>query len=208
MSSWQEKPEEKHVDLRVRRTRLMLQKAFVELIATKPFQSVTIQDIADRAMVNRATFYDHFTDKYALIEYSLRDWFRQLLDSNLPADSTLSTTTVQLLILSVYEFLKQMTGAACSASAVDKHNQNLPSLETQVTMLIREVLVTWLEKDGAASPDLTATITSWAIYGAAYYWTQQPRMESAAEFIPHVLSGRLSTLIQSVEAYRTTDISV
>src|SRR5258708_12868863 len=138
----------------------MLQKAFVELVATKPFQSITIQDIADRAMVNRATFYDHFTDKYALIEFSLRDWFRQKLDSNLPADSTLSTTTVQLLILSVYEFLKQMTGAACSASAsaVDKHNQNLPSLETQVTMLIREVLVTWLEKDGPASPNLTATI--------------------------------------------------
>src|SRR5258707_1618344 len=202
MSSRKENPEEKHVDVRVRRTRLMLQKAFVELIATKPFQSVTIQDIADRAMVNRATFYDHFTDKYALIEYSLRDWFRQLLDSNLPADSTLSTTTVQLLILSVYEFLKQMTGAACSASAaaVDKHNQNLPSLETQVTLLIREVLVTWLEKNGAASPDLTATITSWAIYGAAYYWTQQPRKDSAAEFIPQVLPGIMATLNQSVEA--------
>src|SRR5258707_7961080 len=200
MSLQQEKPEEKRVDLRVRRTRLMLQKAFVELTATKPFQSITIQDITDRAMVNRATFYDHFTDKYALIEYSLRDLFRQKLDSNLPVDSILSTATVQLLILSVYEFLKQMTGAACSASALDKHNQNLPSLETQVTLLIREVLVTLLERNGAAWPDLTATITSWAIYGAAYYWTQQPRKESAAEFIPRVLPGIMATLNQSVEA--------
>lgn len=53
-------------DLRVRRTRKLLREALVDLATEKGFEAVTIQDIAERAMVNRATFYRHYQDKYAL----------------------------------------------------------------------------------------------------------------------------------------------
>ena len=42
-------------DLRVRRTRMALQNAFIELTIEKNFSSVTVTDITERAMVNRAT---------------------------------------------------------------------------------------------------------------------------------------------------------
>ena len=44
-------------DLRVRRTRKSLQNAFIELTIQKNFGSVTVAEITERAMVNRATFY-------------------------------------------------------------------------------------------------------------------------------------------------------
>jgi AcrR family transcriptional regulator len=58
----------KTVDLRVRRTRKLLQEAFLKLMSKKSFQAITVQDISAEAMVNRSTFYDHFVDQYELAE--------------------------------------------------------------------------------------------------------------------------------------------
>jgi AcrR family transcriptional regulator len=55
-------------DPRVCRTEALLQKALIELVSGKCFDSVTVEEIASRAMVNRATFYRHYQDKYALAE--------------------------------------------------------------------------------------------------------------------------------------------
>lgn len=56
-----------NVDLRVRRTEMMIQEALISLIAEKGFDTITVGDIAERAMINRATFYRHYEDKYALV---------------------------------------------------------------------------------------------------------------------------------------------
>jgi AcrR family transcriptional regulator len=58
-------------DLRVRRTRKMLQEALIELTIEKGFAAVTVQDISERAMVNRSTFYRHYVDKYELLKQYL-----------------------------------------------------------------------------------------------------------------------------------------
>jgi AcrR family transcriptional regulator len=59
---------QERTDLRVRRTQKMLQEALVDLITERGFDSITVGDIAERAMVNRATFYRHYQDKYNLVE--------------------------------------------------------------------------------------------------------------------------------------------
>ena len=50
------------IDPRVTRTRKLLLDAFVSLQAEKAFDDITVQDIATRATVNRATVYAHFVD--------------------------------------------------------------------------------------------------------------------------------------------------
>ncbi len=50
-------------DRRVERTRELLQKALIELIAEHGYDTITIQDIADRANVGRTTFYLHYSSK-------------------------------------------------------------------------------------------------------------------------------------------------
>ncbi len=74
-------------DLRVRRTRKLLQKALLEATIEKGFAHVTVRDLTERAMVNRATFYRHFQDKHDL----LRQYIEELSsligseeDENLP----------------------------------------------------------------------------------------------------------------------------
>src|SRR5580692_10535191 len=55
-------------DPRIRRTRQLLQEALRTLLWSKQFDEISVQDIAEAATVNRATFYDHYADKFALAD--------------------------------------------------------------------------------------------------------------------------------------------
>ena len=63
-------------DPRVKRTRNLILAAFDELLPEKGFRSLTVQDITDKAEINRATFYAHFNDKYDLLDKSIQQTFR------------------------------------------------------------------------------------------------------------------------------------
>src|SRR5258708_1039661 len=60
-------------DLRVQRTRKLLQQALIELTVEMGFAAVTVRDITRRAMVNRSTFYRHYLDKYDLLNQYMAD---------------------------------------------------------------------------------------------------------------------------------------
>jgi AcrR family transcriptional regulator len=64
------------VDPRVRRTRKMLHDALGKLMQEKDFDKISVQDIADAADLHRATFYDHYPDKFALLECTVGAHFQ------------------------------------------------------------------------------------------------------------------------------------
>jgi AcrR family transcriptional regulator len=67
------------LDPRVVRTRQQLREALVALIEEKGFAATTVQEIVDRAGLNRATFYLHYRDKQDLLAQSLRDAIDELM---------------------------------------------------------------------------------------------------------------------------------
>ena len=66
-------------DLRIIKTRRLIRDAFVELLDIKGFSRITISDIADRAMINRSTFYLHYTDKYDLLQQTMEGAMQNIL---------------------------------------------------------------------------------------------------------------------------------
>jgi AcrR family transcriptional regulator len=56
---------EEKLDPRVKRTRSLILHSFEDLLAEKNFESISVQDVTDKAQINRATFYAHFQDKSA-----------------------------------------------------------------------------------------------------------------------------------------------
>ena len=82
-------------DLRVRRTRKLLQKALIELTVEKGFADVTVRDLAERAMVNRSTFYRHYVDKYDLLSQYIEEVIALLRAQE--GDPSLATNLDQLL---------------------------------------------------------------------------------------------------------------
>lgn len=53
-------------DLRVIKTKQNIENSFVSLLEQKDFHKITVQDILDKALINRTTFYKHYADKYQL----------------------------------------------------------------------------------------------------------------------------------------------
>src|SRR6202012_5392571 len=62
------------MDRRVRRTRDLLHRALLDLIAEKGYPHITVQDILDRADVGRSTFYTHYRDKEDLLRSGIADF--------------------------------------------------------------------------------------------------------------------------------------
>lgn len=68
-------------DLRVQKTHQALITSFSDLLQTKSFEQITVQDLCANANVRRSTFYRHFNDKYDLLNHvvgTLIDHFRKL----------------------------------------------------------------------------------------------------------------------------------
>lgn len=179
---------EKREDPRILRTRRLLLDALGSLLREKSFEAITVGEIAERATLNRVTFYAHFADKYALLEYSMRTAIREQLAAQLSSYPALSEPGLQKLILVVCNFLADVEG-----HCPPPHGQMQPLMEKQITQEVYSVLLSWLE---AAKPrrsanlptaEQAATVSAWAIYGAAFQWSQQAKPQLAVEFVRQVL---------------------
>ena len=60
------------------RTGKAITQALIDLLRTKPFEKITVQDILDKTPVTRATFYAHFHDKYEIVEKMMDHFFEAL----------------------------------------------------------------------------------------------------------------------------------
>src|SRR5690606_25400747 len=89
------------LDLRVRRTYKFLWEALMTLMTEREFESITVTDICERAMVHRTTFYKHYEDKYGLLYHGMHDELTSLFASlNLPAEVKDSASgTAHLVIM-------------------------------------------------------------------------------------------------------------
>ncbi len=65
----------KAIDARVRRTRDALGDALIALMQTQSFESITVQNVLDRARISRSTFYKHFSDKNDLFMSDVDELF-------------------------------------------------------------------------------------------------------------------------------------
>ena len=114
------------VDRRVQKTRKLLQDALIELVAEKGYESVSIQEILDKANVGRSTFYAHFQDKEQLL-HSILDRLNELfeqhkkrvldtaknlagVDSADPTDSLSPTLNLFQFVGQNHRFFKAMLG--------------------------------------------------------------------------------------------------
>ena len=72
-------------DLRVQRTHRLLKEAFIDLLKEKDYDSISVQELCEKAMVRRTTFYQHFEDKTAFLNWFVqerqKDFTSQITDN-------------------------------------------------------------------------------------------------------------------------------
>ena len=187
------------LDPRVKRTRELLVKAFNELVAEKGHSGLTVQEIAERATINRATFYAHFRDQYELFDYVISEAFREEMRRRLPASPELSEENLKVLILTVCDYLEGLN-TACSWS--DRRFR--PLIEARVQGELYELLLGWIEvlqhktNGKPTPPEVVASVVSWAIFGAGLQWSRNESPRSAEEIADQIFSVIVGGLDGSV----------
>ncbi|HLF74194.1 MAG TPA: TetR/AcrR family transcriptional regulator [Anaerolineales bacterium] len=158
-------------DPRITRTRKLIIEAFMESLREKGFQNLTVQDIAENAGIHRGTFYSHFPDKYALLDFSIQQNFQQEIEKRMLNDSTYSEKNLRELIVVVCEFISH-------AHRLRAHSEQQFDLlvEAQVKKQSQEIIQRWLEEVGSGiDPERAAIAASWGMYGLALQWNRDKR---------------------------------
>jgi AcrR family transcriptional regulator len=175
-------PKEK-LDPRVIRTRSLILDSFGSLLAEKNFESISVQDVTDKAKINRATFYAHFQDKYALLDYSVSQMFRSEIEKRTLDACHYSPDNLRNLILAVCEFLSRL-----HSDCAQPHQQFESLVEAQIKKQIFDLLSFWLKKSKIKiSTEIPVTVATWAIYGLASHYSHMKKRPALDKFVDEAL---------------------
>jgi AcrR family transcriptional regulator len=166
-------------DPRILRSRRMLIDSLAKLLAEKEFEDISVQEIADQATLNRATFYLHYPDKNALLQAMSDVRFRGLIERR-GISFTNCDGALRAIALGVCDYLTEITSCPVKGSRIPLEGSIIPVVEG----MFKEGL-THHELAPGVDGVLLATTAAWAVFGAARRWSQThdriPAEEMAAK---------------------------
>ena len=176
------------IDPRVVRTRQLLRSALTSLISEKGYASISIQEITDRASLNRATFYLHYRDKNSL----LIDVLEELLNEAAPlppSGGAPAADTAQESVVLVFDHFAEHAKFYYRMLA----EENVPEFSTRVRSYVEEVGLKWLiaiqpDEDKVTVPrGITINFIGSAFIGVLVWWLQNEMPYSSQEMAAYVL---------------------
>jgi AcrR family transcriptional regulator len=174
-------------DPRILRSRRMLIKALGKLLTKKEFDDISIQEIADEATLNRATFYLHYPDKSALLQAMTDVRFRDLIERR-GISFTDCDGALRAIALGVCDYLTELTNCPVKGARIPLEGSIIPVVED----MFREGLANHATAPGVDAA-LLATTAAWAVFGAARRWFQTPDRIPAEE-----MAAKIETMVKPV----------
>src|SRR6202140_737945 len=177
-------PETEATDPRILRSRRMLMDSLAKLLIKKDFEDISIQEIADEATLNRATFYLHYPDKNALLQAMTGVRFRDLMERR-GITFTGCNGAMRAIALGVCDYLAETTGCPTQLARMP--------LEVSIIPVVEDMLKEGLAHQGMApgvDAALLATTAAWAVFGAARRWFQTPNRIPAEE-----MAAKIETMV-------------
>ena len=195
----------KKMDLRVKKTKLAIEVAILKLLETKPFQDITIHDIAEEAMINRATFYSHYTDKYDLLDRLIVDrlskFRNNLYEAKHVKDGTLYPERFILAISTAFQIVE----SEAYFYRVMLGNQTTSNIKTRFVEMASEAFTSQFdvffgkdESKWTMPKELFLPFIVSGISGTIFWWIEnnQPYSpEQMANYLTHlVINGPAKTM--------------
>ena len=127
----------KKEDLRITKTKRNLYEGLLSIMKEKAFEEIKVSEICQTALVNRSTFYDHFDDKFELLESLIED-LKIDLTTKLQENKQLETAKeyymemIKLLIDHTYDNITVY-------SSIIKHNNNSIVMDMVLDTVLKDV---------------------------------------------------------------------
>lgn len=161
-----------------REVKILLADSFKELVLEKSVEKITIKEITDRAGVIRVTFYNHFQDKYELLEWICREEIvsptRILLQNNMRREAVRFMFTAILKNKDFYSHVAHTQGQNSFSSTVrqlicetieeyfksNEFDKNVKYswlsgkwVADYYAMSLTHILMSWIDRDMSVSPE-------------------------------------------------------
>ena len=174
-------------DPRVLRSRRMLIDSLAKLLMKTEFEDISVQEIADEATLNRATFYLHYPDKTALLQAMTDARFRELIERR-GISFTDCDAALRAIALGVCDYLAESTKCPTQLARIP--------LESSIIPVVEGMFLEGLARHEVApgvDVALVATTAASAVLGAARRWFQTPDRIPAEE-----MAGKIETMVRPI----------
>jgi AcrR family transcriptional regulator len=174
------------LDPRVKRTRQLLRQALMDLIPEKGYNAITVQDITDRATLNRATFYLHYRDKDDLLYKGMREVLDELTASNPPLVSESGVLSVDETHITIEREFKHVAKNLSFYRAMLGENGVwgfAHKLQNYIYELTRHRLISVLGElpTGPVPTEIVLAYIATAYVGIIQWWVEQDMPYSTGE---------------------------
>jgi AcrR family transcriptional regulator len=174
-------------DPRILRSRRMLMESLARLLSKKELDNISVQEIADEAALNRATFYLHYPDKNALLRAMTDARFRDLIERRGITFADCNGA-LRAVALGVCDYLTENTSCPGQLARIPLEGSIIPV----VAGMFEEGIAHHALAPGADAA-LLATTAAWAVFGAASRWFQSPNRVPAEE-----MAARIEAMVMPV----------
>lgn len=194
------------MDLRIKRTRKMLREALWEAVMEKGFEHVTVSEVCERAMINRATFYRHYEDINDLLLRGLDEIFDELYALGEPA-----YTSEQL---AHYELTGPPRNFILFIKFVEERadffrfmlsDRGLPSLVTRLRSYVEELVLerirVGIRPDSSPLIPAEMVASSWAgqIMGTLIWWLNKGQHISVDDMALYLTAMVFHTIYEALD---------
>lgn len=200
-------------DRRVRKTRSAIKSSFIELLNEKELEKITIQDIADRADINRGTFYLHYEDKYLLLsdmedefisQMTFLNHLHNIMEKN-PED-----TAKNFINIILKNMLQHISDHITFYQTILQLNRK-SKLEEKIYSLIGENMQKYISKnheiEGIPEKYFHSYVVG-ATISTVKFWVNDPQRLSVEDLTNHIFkiiyNGPLRIMVQ--HQYKTLNI--
>ena len=177
----------------------LLAQSFKELACQQPIEKITIKQITDRAGVIRPTFYNHFEDKYNLLEWIM------IKDIVTPVQPLLSNGMINEAMILIFHNMRKEKDFYMHASKLEGQNSFRGMIEQGIQLVLGSMIVDqmgtkkpinrWLTPEHLAeyySQSITYVLMTWIQGG------MEMPPEELAQVYDFIISRSLSDVLEDM----------
>ncbi len=173
------------MDRRIHKTREAIIEAFVGLMAEKNFEQITINEIAERADVNRGTVYLHYTDKFDLLDQCIETHLMQMFESCLGEETTHFPSKTS--VLHTFEYLGQHAFLYSTLLV----NKGIPAFRNRLMAMIQQRISEEFAirgSNGDMNKEMLVQFLASGIVGVVEWWITHSMPCPATEVVDQLWS--------------------
>ncbi|MDN3018931.1 TetR-like C-terminal domain-containing protein [Paenibacillus sp. BSR1-1] len=184
--------ENTRVDPRILRTRQLIKDALIDLLQEMELNKITVNRIAERATINRVTFYLHYRDIQDMMEKMAQEMAEDIEDIMRSATDKESTGETDSLMLE--SLLEHIAGNGKFYKVV-LGTRRTPIFTERLLKILTEAITKRTEKSFRASSDVQRDVAIWygssALIGTIVAW-----LRNDMPYTPQYLAKQLTMLFR------------